>query len=67
MNNKTYDTLKNIALFAAPIIVLISSLCAVWNVPYCEQITASLAAVDSALGAIVIVAKNIYEKKQKGE
>ena len=66
MNDKTYDIIKNIALFAAPVITLIASLCAVWNVPYCEQITASLAAVDTALGAIVIVAKTVYEKKKGG-
>ena len=66
MSDKTYDLIKNIALFAAPITTLIASLCAVWSVPYCEQITASLAAIDTALGAIVIVAKQIYEKKKGG-
>lgn len=66
MNDKTYDIIKNTALFAAPIIVLIASLCSIWDVPFAEQITATLAAIDTALGAIVIVAKNIYEKKKGG-
>ena len=66
MSDKTYDIIKNTALFAAPIITLIASLCTIWNVPYCEMITASLAAVDTALGAIVLVAKKIYDDKQKG-
>ena len=67
MNDKTYDIIKNVALFAAPIITLLASLCAVWNVPYCEQITATLAAIDTALGAIVIVSKTIYKKKKGGK
>lgn len=63
MNNKTYDTLKNIALLAAPIIVFVSALVSIWNIPYGAQITATLAAVDTALGAIVVVAKKIYDGK----
>lgn len=63
MNNKTYDTLKNIALLAAPIIVFISALVSIWNIPYGAQITATLAAIDTALGAIVVVAKKIYDGK----
>lgn len=62
MSNKTYDIIKNIALFAVPIIAFISSLCVIWNVPYCEAITASLTALDTLLGAIVVVAKKIYDK-----
>lgn len=61
MSNKTYDVLKNAALFGAPIIVFISALCSIWDVPYCAQITASLAALDTLLGAIVVVAKKIYD------
>ena len=65
MNNKTYDMIKNIALLATPIIVLISSLVAIWNVPFAKEITASLAAVDACLGAVVIVAKKIYDSKHE--
>ncbi len=63
MNNKTYDTLKNIALLAAPIIVFVSALVSIWDIPYGAQITATLAAIDTALGAIVVVAKKIYDGK----
>jgi hypothetical protein len=66
MSDKTYDTIKNLALFAAPIITLAASLCAIWHVPYCEAITATLAAIDTALGAVVLVAKKIYEDKKTG-
>lgn len=63
MNNKTYDTLKNIALLAAPIIVFISALVSIWDISYGAQITATLAAIDTALGTIVVVAKKIYDGK----
>jgi hypothetical protein len=66
MTNKTYDIIKNVALFAVPVLAFIASLCTIWNVPYCEQITATLTALDTLLGAIVIVAKKIYDgSKQK--
>lgn len=66
MSNKTYDVIKNVALFVAPVLAFIASLCAIWNVPYCEQITATLTALDTLLGALVIVAKKLYDgSKQK--
>lgn len=65
MTNKAYDIIKAIALIMAPVLVFISALCSIWNVPYCEQITATLAALDTLLGAIVVVAKKLWESKQK--
>lgn len=61
MSDKTYDMIKNTALIITPITVLISSLLAIWNVPYTTEITASLAAIDTFMGAIVIVAKKIHD------
>lgn len=67
MSDKTYDIIKNTALFAVPILGFIASLCSIWNVPYCEAITATLTAIDTLLGGIVVVAKKIYDgKKGKG-
>lgn len=69
MSNKTYDTLKNISLFGAPIIAFLGSLVTIWaaivtqNVLIPAAITATLEAIDSLLGAVVIVAKKIYDEK----
>ena len=63
MNNKTYDTLKLIALIAAPVTVFVASLCSAWNIPYAEGICATLAAIDVLLGSIV----EILRKNYKGE
>ena len=63
MSNKTYDIIKNTALFVTPILGFGASLCAIWNVPHCAEITATITAVDTMLGAIVIVAKKIHDKE----
>ena len=53
MSNKTYDLLKMIALIAAPLITFIGAVCIIWGVPFAEQITATLAAIDTLLGTIL--------------
>ena len=66
MSNKTYDIVKAVALFAVPVLACAASLCSIWNVPYCEQITATLTAIDTLLGAVVIVAKKLYDGQKGG-
>lgn len=65
MKNSTYDALKVIGLVAVPIIVFLTALVNIWQIPYGDQIVATLAAVDVLIGAIVSVAKNIYDRKEK--
>lgn len=65
ISNKAYDILCIIAKIIAPIATFISALLVIWNVPYAEQITASLAALDTCLGVIVTVLKNDYDKRNK--
>ena len=65
MSSKTYDTLKFIALLITPIITFLSTLINIWNVPYGDQIVATLAALDVLVGAIVVIAKANYEKIKK--
>lgn len=65
MKNTTYDKLKNIALVIAPILTFASALVDIWGIPYGAQITATIAALDVCIGAIVVVAKKIYEGKNK--
>ena len=49
LSNKTYDTLKTIALIGTPVITFLAALCTIWQVPHCSEITASLAALDALL------------------
>ena len=61
MDNKTYDRIKLIALIGAPVIVFLSSLCNIWHVPHAAELTATLAAIDTLIGAIVTAAKAKYD------
>lgn len=63
MNDKTYDILKGIGLVAVPVITFLVAIVNIWNIPYGDQIVATLAAVDVLIGAIVTVAKNIYDRE----
>ena len=63
-DNETYDILKKIAFIFAPLATLIGSLCIIWGVPYSEQITASLAAIDTFLGALLVKSSNEYHKQE---
>lgn len=64
LTNKAYDTLKLIALLIAPIVTFVASLVDIWGIPYGSQIVATLAALDVLFGAIVAIAKSIYDKQQ---
>lgn len=61
MSNKTYDTIKNIALLLTPVLAFLASLVSIWNIPYGAEVTATLTAIDVLCGAIVVVAQKIYE------
>lgn len=65
MSNRTYDTLKAIGLVAVPIITFLIALVNIWGFPHSAEIVASLSALDVLIGAIVTVAKNIYDRQEK--
>ncbi|MBR2160170.1 MAG: hypothetical protein IJ938_02520 [Clostridia bacterium] len=66
-NNKTYDLLKDIALYVLPALAtLILALGNIWGIPYAEAIAATITAIDTFLGAILKISSNEYQKAQKG-
>ena len=67
MSNKTYDIIKNVALFAAPILTLIASVISIIGVSWGEKATAICAAVDTCLGSIVVIAKANYRGDKEDE
>lgn len=62
MSNRSYDIIKLISLIAVPLVAFISALMTIWNVPHGEQITATLTAIDTLLGAIVVILAKEYNK-----
>ena len=63
MNNKTYDTLKYIALYVLPALAtLILTVGSIWGLPYSEAIAGTVTAIDTFIGALIgISAKNYKE------
>jgi hypothetical protein len=67
LKNRTYDILKNIALYVLPALAtLILTLGGIWGIPYAEAIAATITAIDTFLGAILKISSNEYQKAQKG-
>ena len=63
MSNKTYDTLKLIALILTPVLAFAASVANIWNIPHAEQIVATLTGIDTLVGAIVVALKSAWDKK----
>lgn len=63
MSNKVYDIIKLVALIGAPVIVFLSALCNIWHVPYAAELTATLAAIDTLIGAVVTALKADYDRR----
>lgn len=66
MSNKMYDILKWIAQIVLPAIatfyVTIASL---WNLPFPEEISGTVMAVDTLLGAMLMISSENYKKEGK--
>lgn len=62
MSNRTYDIIKMVSLIAVPLVAFISALMTIWNIPHGEQITATLTAIDTLLGAVVVILSKEYNK-----
>ena len=66
MNGKVYNVLKFIAQVALPAATaLFVALASIWNWPYKEAIAGTLAAIDTFLGAILMIDSNNYFKNKK--
>ena len=60
-NNKTYDTLKYIALFVLPALAtLIITIFGIWDIPYGEAISGTITAINTFLGAILKISTDKY-------
>lgn len=63
MSNKVYDVLKFIAQIVLPALatfyVTIASL---WGLPYPEEISGTVMAIDTFLGAILMISSTQYNK-----
>lgn len=63
MTNKTYDTLKILAIIVLPMAAFISALSNIWGWEYGTQVAATLEAFDIFVGAIVANASAKYNRQ----
>lgn len=61
MTNRQYDTLKTVALILTPVLAFLASLVNIWGFPHGEQIVATLTAIDTLVGAVVVVTNKAYK------
>ena len=67
MSNKTYDVLKWIVMIVLPACsTLYAALSGIWGLPFAEQISATITAVDAFLGVVLMISSAQYNKKQEG-
>ena len=63
MSNKTYDILKYVAQVVLPALgTLYFALASIWGLPYGEQIVGTITAVDTFLGALLLLSSSKYKK-----
>lgn len=68
LNDKTYDTLKWIAMYLLPAAgTLYFTLAGIWGLPYGEQVVGTITAVDTFLGVILGISTAQYNKANKAE
>lgn len=66
LNNKVYDVLKFIAQIVLPAIAtLYITIANIWGLPYGEQISGTVMAIDTFLGALLMISTNAYNKQLK--
>lgn len=63
LNNKVYDVLKFIAQIALPAIATFYvTVAGIWGLPYGEQVSGTIMAVDTLLGALLMLSNSVYKK-----
>lgn len=64
MNNRIYDVLKYLFFFGFPALSFLwGVIYVVWNIPYGEQISITIAGVQTALGIALGLTNVAYNKK----
>lgn len=66
LSNKIYDVSKYIAQIVLPALAtLYLALAGIWNLPYGEAISGTVMAIDTFLGAILMLSSTKYNKKEE--
>lgn len=64
--DKLYDILKWLVIIVLPACAtLYAALASVWGLPFAEQVTTTITAVDTFLGAVLCISTVNYHKEDK--
>lgn len=64
MSNKAYDIIKWIVVIVLPSIgTLYFALASIWGLPYGEEIVGTITAIDTFLGAVMMISTAQYNKR----
>ena len=67
-DDKTYDTLKWIAMIFLPALgALYFGLASIWGLPYGEQIIGTITVIDTFLGALLGISSSNYKKQSESD
>lgn len=63
MNDKLYDILKYVAIIGLPALAtLYAAIAPIWGLPYADEIPATVTAVQTCLGALLMISTAEYNK-----
>ena len=62
MNNSTFNLIRTVGEIAVPVIACLTAVCTIWQVPHCAEVTATLTALDTLIGAIVMILRKRYNE-----
>lgn len=66
LSNKTYDILKYIAQVVLPALgTLYFALSSIWGLSYGEQVVGTITAIDTFLGALLMISTDRYNDNNK--
>lgn len=66
ISNKTYDILKWAVVIVLPAVAtLYTALGGIWGLPYVTEITGTITAVDTFLGAVLMISSSNYNSQNK--
>lgn len=66
LKDSVYDTLKWLVIIVLPACAtLYAALASVWGWPFAEQVTTTITAVDTFLGAVLCISTANYHKEDK--
>lgn len=64
MTNKAYDIIKWIVVIVLPALgTLYFALASIWGLPYGEEIVGTITAIDTFLGAVMMISTAQYNKR----